>query len=212
MMAILVHFSILISLSFLLTSKQYQYKMGEYIFKPLTIFLIILLPFLYLSWADFPLYGKWIVLGLLFSAVGDICLMFEKLFKLGMLSFLLGHVSYFLAVFSESGFHLNQTAFIIFTLWLVFAVTTLPLLTKSLKVPVIIYSLTLTFLIWQSHGLYAHNHLQFSVLFLAGILMFAASDWILIRNKFLPNGMESLKLPLYFLGQMLIAYSVVYHC
>ena len=210
-MQLALNISIILSLSALLYSNHSKRRHLILLFKPLTIILIFILSITLASWDDISSYMIFIIMGLFCSIFGDILLMYKEKFLVGMICFLLTHLCYIWAIYSYGGFHTSYRLIPILCIWIYFIITVKPILSHKLKPPVIVYSFLLACLIWQSCELVFITFNPSILLFFAGIIMFATSDWILIVNKYHNNKLEVLKLPLYFIGQWFIALSITYY-
>lgn len=185
-------------------------KLHVYIFKPLTMLFIILIA-LEAHPAVSRFYKYMIVLGLVFSLVGDVFLMLPRdRFIYGLLSFLIAHLFY-IAAFSEAGFQARSLV----SLWpfLIYGSLMLRLLWSGLgklKVPVIFYMAVILLMGWQAFNRCAGAEISGSKLALAGALLFIASDSILALNRFKRpfRSAPMLILGTYFAAQWLIALSI----
>ena len=210
-MQLALNLSIICSLSALLYSNHFERRHLILFYKPLTIILIFSLSITLASWDDISSYMIFIIIGLFCSIFGDIFLMYRERFLIGMICFLLTHLCYIQGINSYEGFHYSYQLIPILLIWIYFINTVKPILSHKLKFPVIIYSLLLAYLIWQSWELAFLTFNPSVLLFFAGIILFAISDWILIVNMYNKNRLEILKLPLYFIGQWLIALSITFY-
>ena len=209
-MQLALNIFIIFSLSALLYSNHYERKRFILLFKPLTIVLIFIFSITLASWENTSAYMIFIIMGLFCSIFGDILLMYKEKFLVGMIFFLLTHICYIQGIYSFGGFHTSYRLIPILCIWIYFIITIQSILSHKLKFPVIVYSLLLACLIWQSCELVFITFNPTVLLFFAGIILFAVSDWILIVNKFNNNKFEILKLPLYFIGQWFIAFSITF--
>ncbi len=182
-----------------------------YIFKPLTLVLIILLA----AVPKYPvthLYRYLIIGGLVCSLVGDTFLLKKSRFVQGLLSFLVAHILYIVAFVNASGGKFSSWAAWLFVIhggamlrWL------WPGLGK-MKVPVVVYMLALLFMAvagtswslqsggWRGNGAYLVG---------IGAILFVISDSILAVDKFRQSfrSAQLLILITYFAAQLLIALS-----
>ena len=178
----------------------------QFIFKPAAMLAIISIAFVN-SANPFSNYQILILLGLVFSAVGDVFLIKDdRFFVHGLVSFLIGHLFYVAAFYT-------QPNLIVGILYLGYVIIFLTILWKNLgklKIPVIIYSLTLAAMSWFALGttLANHNHHTFHAFL--GSIVFIISDSLLACNKFkAPFRLAHVfVLGTYFLAQWLIALSV----
>jgi uncharacterized membrane protein YhhN len=148
---------------------------------------------------------SWIVVGLALGVVGDIALLSERGFLLGLGAFLLGHIAYVIAFATV----LPPTQW--WTWWALLPITVasiaLVLLWPrlgSLRIPVIAYVLVI---VAMTIGALAIDTVPLT----PGALLFFASDLSVARDKFVGASFTNKLwgLPAYYLGQILIAYSLV---
>ena len=206
-----LNISIIFSLSALLYSNHSKRRRLILLFKPLTIILIFILSITLACCYNISSYMIFIIMGLFCSIFGDILLMYKERFLVGMICFLLTHLCYIQGIYSYGGFHTSYRLIPILCIWIYFIITVKTILSHKLKLPVIVYSILLACLIWQSCELALITFNPSVLFFFAGIILFAASDWILIVNKFNNTKLEVLKLPLYFIGQWFIALSITFY-
>jgi len=162
-----------------------------------------------------PSYAHFLLAGLLFCLAGDIFLALpqERMFRLGLVSFLVGHVWYSIAFFTNA--RLSH-----WTIW-----GTLAVLTASAWVyrwlrprlgrmngPVLGYILIITVMVSGAWSVWGDTRLAWAGRFmiLTGALCFYVSDIFVARDRFIQN--EALNrvigLPLYYVGQFFLAFSV----
>jgi len=185
-------------------AKMRENNLLQYIFKPLTMLAIILLAVLNVSSPTF--YQKMIIIGLIFSTVGDVFLIDSKRFIQGLISFLLAHICFIIAFFSTPNlpsviFYLAYVAFFLSILWKHL---------DNLKIPVIVYSFALALMSWFALSRYFGLNDPKSLFAFLGSVSFVASDSLLAFNKFKSSFpfAEILILSTYFIAQWLIALSV----
>ena len=182
---------------------------GKYLFKPLAATAFVWLALL--GETTVPVYGQWLISGLVLCMVGDIFLMFDndRSFLLGLSSFALGHGLYAVAFLQLTG---NTTGL----LWgalpaLVMPALSLywlnPYLQGFMQAAVVFYILvisTMLFCAFYSWGLYA----AFAII--PGAVGFAISDLAVARQQFVsPGRVNGLwGTPLYFISQMILAFSI----
>lgn len=137
---------------------------------------------------------KFLLLGLTFSWIGDILLLFtakgELFFIAGLLSFLTAHIFY-IFLFSKLGttaaYKKNLVFWAGFIIILFYLQSLLSMLLPklgSLKIPVSIYALTISIMLalaWRGYFIWK-KPTRFFILF--GALAFVASDSFLAINKF----------------------------
>lgn len=201
-------FSIIALISAIITiyAKFRENDLLQYIFKPLTMLAIISMAFLNSS-APMNFYQQAILIGLLFSTIGDVFLINDKKFFVhGLISFLLGHLCFIAAFYSSPNF----PSVIFYLIYVAFFLTILWKHLDKLKIPVIVYSTTLALMSWLALSRYFELNDSKTLLAFLGSISFVASDSLLAFNKFkkpLPLA-PLLILSTYFLAQWLIALSV----
>ena len=188
-----------------------QKKTLQFLFKPLTIILIFLLPLFNFTLAGNRLFVHYIIVGLFFSIIGDILLMLKnRYFIFGLVSFLITHLFYLAGIFSINPFSFSWIVILFVFLWFLFIRQFLSSLSHSLKPAVLIYSLILGILFWQAGELLLNELTTQTILLFIGITLFLISDWMLAEKKFKSSQRFAfINLPVYFTGQWLIAVSTI---
>ena len=133
--------------------------------------------------------NKYFVLGLFFSFLGDLFLLGtgEVYFIFGLLFFLIAHVFYIIMVLrliparKPKDFIMAGVPFLLLFLVLM---NVLFAGLGSMKIPVIIYAMTISFFGIVSLLLYLQSKTKISLLLLVGVLIFISSDTILALNLF----------------------------
>ena len=163
----------------------------EYFAKPATM-----LALLWWAWQSVGLGGSmiWFTIGLIFCLAGDIFLMLPvDMFIFGLVSFLLGHVSYIIGL-TTSAPYINLLGGVLIVLLGLFIWWLFPKLTRNLsakgegklKIPILVYSLVISFMVysavmtWTRPGWPAAAALSVSL----GSLLFYASDSMLAWDRF----------------------------
>ncbi|SDX55043.1 Uncharacterized membrane protein YhhN [Marininema mesophilum] len=209
-----MHLSITIAIIF--SAIGYFYSLfkeitwGKYIFKPGTIFFILLLVLLNLD--QVGVYGWLLCFGLLFSMLGDIFLMLPSdRFIQGLISFFIAHVIYVIAFPGGNGIFRLDALFIALLL-ILFAAIYLRLIASSVKTAggtsllfaVLAYITVISLMVYKAF-------LSGELLLIVGASSFYISDAILAWNRFVkqyPRGQFAVMVT-YYLAQLLIAYSVI---
>jgi uncharacterized membrane protein YhhN len=186
---------------------EYRGRRSIYLFKPLTVILIIAMALQ----AEPSLYRHLIVTGLLFSLAGDIFLMLPRdRFIQGLVSFLVAHLFY-IAAFTLDGTRRASplTALALLIYGGIMLRQLLPFLGR-LKLPVVIYMLVILLMVWQASNRWMSTGTTASGVAFAGACLFAASDSVLAWNRFRRpfRSAQGLILSSYFAAQWLIALSV----
>ena len=196
----------LISAIITIYAKFRENNLLQYIFKPLTMLAIILMAFLNSS-SPMSFYQSAILVGLIFSTVGDVFLINDKKFFVhGLISFLLGHLCFIAAFYSSP----NLPSVLCYLIYVAVFLTVLWKHLDKLKVPVIVYAITLAVMSWLALSRYFELNDGKTLFAFLGSISFVASDSLLAFNKFQkPFSLSPLLiLGTYFLAQWLIALSV----
>lgn len=154
-------------------------------------------------------FGTWLVAGLLLCAAGDLCLLDDRSFTAGLLAFLLGHLAYlgaFTTALPPSAWPLPILIVVVAAggaaaLWL------WPHLGRR-RVPVLAYIVAISLMAWGGLATAAAGALP--VRAAVGAVLFYLSDLAVARQRFVwPEFVNrALGLPLYYLGQLLLALSI----
>lgn len=198
-----------------------QIKWLEYMFKPLTMVLLILWFFRKLP-SNKPLIGWIILAGLLFSLFGDIFLMLPgDWFLAGLIAFLLAHIAYTFG-FSSEGIQLRLSSILIGLL--VFAIASIIYLqlrsglkasrSEGLILPVTFYVIVISIMLWSASTSFFREDwsTQAAILATVGAGFFFFSDAVLGWNRFvdaIPRG-NLLVIVAYHTAQYLITFGVLH--
>ncbi len=160
-------------------------------------------------------YYYFLLVGLICCLVGDICLVFpqKRMFLLGLVFFLLGHVCYTTGFFNIA--QVNQWTWIASP----FALTISGCIFLRLKphlssmtLPVLLYAIVITTMLCGAWSFIGEAHLSDSgrIMVSAGATSFYISDIFVARQRFLKKAYlnQLIGLPLYYFGQFLLAFSV----
>ncbi|MBI5958370.1 MAG: lysoplasmalogenase [Chloroflexi bacterium] len=212
MIVIPIFLSILALVSGALTivAKYRKLQRLEFIFKPLTLFWIILIALL----AQDPIsttYQRIILLALLASLAGDMYLLLPDKFIQGLISFLIAHCFYIVAFSSEID-HYSQVWYLIpfvvyggVILWWLW-----PYL-GPMKFPVVFYVCIILIMASQAGNRWLQASQNTSaILALAGAYLFLASDSVLAVERFRGTWRSApfWVLTTYFAAQWLLALSI----
>ena len=158
-------------------------------------------------------YGQMLLIGLVFSALGDVLLAMKtqkRWFLLGIIAFLLAHVFYALA-FAQTSFDTNKLPLILPVIT-VFLLLTLLWLRRHLsglfKLAVPVYILAIGVMLIFAWGNQTPTAWWWIV---GGASLFALSDLFVARNRFVKADIRNriIGLPIYYLAQLVLAYSIV---
>lgn len=166
------------------------------------------------SGAPDSLYAQLILLGLIFCAIGDVCLLSrgsQNLFLLGMAAFAAGHFAYLTAFVSLSRDAVTGIDFVVAVLVFLpgLAVYTWlkPHLPQKMSLPVRLYFFIILIMVINALRLPAQGPLLLAMI---GAVMFVVSDIFVARDRFVtrdPKNAITIT-PLYFGAQALIALSL----
>jgi uncharacterized membrane protein YhhN len=187
----------------------------NFAFKPLATLCVI-------AWAalgrsDDGLVKRWIVMGLVFSLAGDVALLWPvQGFLVGLVAFLLGHLSYLVGLTRRVKFLASPPAF---GAWAIVAASVLASLwhgvPPELRAPVLVYVTALAAMAAQASAVWlARRALPDAARWRTvaiGAALFVLSDAILATDKFVGGiPMPTLfNLSTYWLGQWFIARAAV---
>ena len=180
-----------------------------YLFKPLTMLLIILIALL----ANEPpsrRYKAAIIVGLLFSLAGDILLIqVLDTFILGLLSFLAAQVIYTYAFRAGRPFKFNLLVVLPFAVYGVLIYVLLKPGLDGMALPVAAYIVVIMVMAWQAWDQWDDVRRRWALLAFVGALLFIFSDSLLALNRFLEPfaAARALTLTTYFSAQWLISNS-----
>ncbi len=157
-------------------------------------------------------YGQILLLGMGFCWVGDMLLVSsnsKKLFLLGLVSFLLGHIAYTGAFTTRGGSLIMVTgAGFVMAVFAWYVLRWLkPGLDDRMRRPVLLYVLAICVMMTMAVGTYAIDKNWAIPL---GALLFLLSDLAVARDRFIAPGFINRLwgLPVYFSAQLVLATSV----
>jgi uncharacterized membrane protein YhhN len=208
---------IVVTVSLLVRSRFTSNQRQEYIFKPTSTVLVIVVALLSLLTPEArPSFTLWATVGLILSLGGDVALMLrtERMFLIGLVLFLLAHVVYAVAFTVPNGFHpedLISAAVLLILAAAVYAYL-LPGL-GAMKGPVLFYILVISFMVNRAVSTFFGGTFSPAQAWLLtlGASFFWLSDLMLAVNRFRrPFKAEATSLFFYYAGQLLIALSPSY--
>ena len=185
------------------------------VFKPIATLCVI--AWAVLGRSDDALVKRWIVIGLVCSLAGDVALLWPvQGFLVGLVSFLLGHLSYLVALTRRVKFLASPPAF---GAWAIVAASVLASLwhgvPPELRAPVVVYVTALAAMAAQASSVWlarrgSPDAARWRTVAI-GAALFVLSDAILATDKFVGGiPMPTLfNLSLYWLGQWFIACAAV---
>jgi len=185
------------------------------VFKPLATLCVI--AWTALSRSDDGLVKRWIVIGLVFSLLGDVALLWPvQGFLAGLVAFLLGHLSYLVALTRRVTFLSSRPAF---GVWAIVAASVLASLwagvPADMRAPVLLYVTALSAMAAQATSVWIARRGRPDAakwrIVAIGAALFVLSDAILATDKFIGGvPLPTLwNLSTYWLGQWFIARAAV---
>lgn len=187
---------------------EYQSREFIWLFKPLTMLLIIGQAYVYSERRSFYLWA--ILVGLVFSLIGDVFLIVpQSYFVFGLISFLFAHIFYAAAFFraGEGKFEFaSLSSFLIGFIILALNYAGVP---AALKIPVIVYATAISLMLCFALNFYLTKKTPEALFALSGAFLFVVSDSLLAFNKFTYEFFSAkiFILATYFTAQWLIARS-----
>lgn len=181
------------------------------IFKPLAMLCIIGIAFLRAGDSNPEYYKIAILIGLGFSLIGDVFLIWDKkLFLPGLVVFLLAHFCYVAAFYQLPVMPNAIYSAVPFVLFFAAIMRVLWYGLGSMKAPVFIYALTICMMGRFAMNRFLNVGTAEAALAFAGALIFIVSDTLLAYDRFKkPIPLKDLYiLGTYFLAQWLIALSI----
>jgi uncharacterized membrane protein YhhN len=157
-------------------------------------------------------YGKFMLLGLVFSWFGDMFLglSIPNAFLLGLTAFLLGHLSYS-AAFLFHGVSPKMTGIgavaLVLPVLMIFGWLWPSMNPGDPKLPVACYLAVITVMMMLAIGTWEHDS---GIWIITGAALFYMSDIFVARSAFVESDPLNSKigLPLYFAGQVVLAMSI----
>jgi uncharacterized membrane protein YhhN len=163
-------------------------------------------------WSPGDVVGAWFLCALAFCAAGDLLLLGTRSFDAGLLAFLLGHALYivgFNAALPVGSWSLPILVPIALAaggaaIWL------WPHLGKR-RAPVLAYIVAISIMVWGSFSNLHRSSLPWTAA--AGASLFYLSDLAVARQRFVRESLvnRTIGLPIYYLGQLLLAISIGAH-
>ena len=204
-----IYIAYILIVSGLVVSEYYNFKLGEYIFKPLAA-----LSFVFISLKLGALetaYGRLILFSLALCALGDLLLLNRKLktsFFCGMLVFAIAHLLFSLAFIRGNTFDFVSLITFLPLLVLLGGINfmyLLPRVSRKFKFFVILYGLAIFVMITS-----AYTFMYEQKLILLAATFFVLSDIFVAKDRFIKHSTKNALLitPLYFAAQGLFAFSV----
>jgi uncharacterized membrane protein YhhN len=182
---------------------------GRRLFKPLASVGFVLCALV--AGATSTLYGRWILVGLVLCLVGDLFLLSRQRrpFRVGLFSFLMGHLAYAVAflVRGVDWLWVAAAAVILTTIALPVGRWLLPHVSAGMKPPVLAYIAVISVMVALGAGAFGATHLP---TLLTAPVAFYLSDLAVARDRFVQRSFVNRLwgLPLYYAAQVMFAVSV----
>lgn len=208
---------LVVTVTLLVRSRFLADQSGEYLLKPLSTVLVIVVALLsLLTPGAQPLFTLGVTVGLILSLGGDVTLMLrtDQMFLIGVVLFFLAQAVYAIVFTVPNGFHPQDL--ITGAVLLVVAVVSFLYLRPglgSMQLPVLLYILIICFMVNRAASTFFGDYFTRTQAWLLtlGAILFMLSDLRLAVNRFRhPFRAEPLGLFLYYGGQLLIALSPSY--
>ena len=164
----------------------------------------------------------WVILGIAGGFIGDMCLMIpdpnktKRFFKIGLISFLLGHIFYIISLFLMTDFSKYEFwSLSLTTPYIAIGIIVYPRLIKhtgKMKIPVTIYLIVIILMGVSTTLLWGSSEPISIILLMIGALVFIVSDTINAFNKFAKEiPYERIyTMTTYLLGQFLLVLGFLY--
>ena len=160
-------------------------------------------------WSAGDAIDSWLIAALVLCAAGDFCLLFERTFDVGLISFLLGHLAY------VAGFALalplgNWPLLILIPMVAAGSIALRwmwPHLGRR-RLSVTAYVVAISIMVWGGASVFINGALPWTAA--AGAVLFYLSDLAVARQRFVREDFinRALGLPIYYLGQLLLALTI----
>jgi len=151
----------------------------------------------------------WLIAALALCAAGDLCLLWARTFDLGLISFLLGHLAYVagFAVALPLGKWPLQILIPIVAVGAIASRWLWPHLGRQ-RTSVTAYIFAISIMMWGGLSVFTEGALPWTSA--AGALLFYLSDLAVARQRFVHEDFinRAVGLPIYYLGQLLLALTV----
>ena len=188
-----------------------KYKAPQFysIVKPIPIILLLL----QIYFSSNVLANQLLLFGLIFSLLGDLSLLRNNLFYLGLLFFLTAHILYF-SLFIIFAIDVNWILVVPFIFYSIILFSLLNLASKITSSAIILYMSAISLMGFSGLNLYLERFDLPSLLIFLGGLLFILSDSVLAYNKFKSHFKvaEIVILSTYYLAQTLIVIGVIKLC
>ena len=163
----------------------------------------------FMRWSPGDPIDTWIIAALVLCFVGDFCLLFDRSFDLGLISFLLGHLAYVAAF--HAALPVGEWSWTVLAPLLIAgggaARWLWPYLGRR-RFSVLAYIVVISIMVWGGVSTSAEGVLPWTAA--AGAVLFYLSDIVVARHRFVEEPVINrlLGLPTYYLGLLLLALTI----
>jgi uncharacterized membrane protein YhhN len=163
----------------------------------------------FVRWSPENPVDTWLIAALVLCAVGDTCLLWDRSFDLGLISFLLGHVGY-VAGFATA-VPPQRWPFLLVVPLVAAAGVALRWLWPNLgqrRISVSTYVIVISIMVWGGSSVSLIGVLPWTAA--VGAALFYLSDLAVARHRFIHEDFinRAVGLPIYYLGQLLLAMTI----
>lgn len=153
--------------------------------------------------------ATWLMVGLVLCAIGDVLLIWDRSFDIGLISFLLGHVAY-VAAFHTALPATDWTRWMLLPISVASAAAIVwlwPHLGRR-RISVGAYVVVITIMVWGALAVTSEGLKGWAIA--SGAVLFYLSDLTVARDRFVKPDFanRAVGLPMYYAAQILIALSV----
>lgn len=188
---------------------EYFNRQLVYVFKPLTIVLVIA-SVVFFAVREQRFYRSLILAGLIFSLAGDIFLINPQLYFLfGLASFLIAHLCYIAAFFRAGKERFRAVSLGAYAVGLTMFLLIFRGVPENLKIAVVFYTLAISTMLCLALNFWLAKKTPKALFALSGAFLFVVSDSFLAYNRFTQEFFlaKAVVLSTYFLAQWLITRS-----
>lgn len=202
--------SIAVSAMAAIAAHYLQQPLLHWVAKPLATLLIAAMALAIVTGES--AYRRWVVIGLLWSTLGDVFLMLPgDWFLHGLLSFLVAHIAYLVAFNRRERLFVRVSPFAAYALVAALVLAYLwPGIPAPMRIPVVIYVMALGAMAAQAAAIWRVRRDRATALAAIGGALFMVSDSLIAFNRFGEpfEASRFLVLASYWLAQYLIARSI----
>jgi len=195
------------ALAGLLRAIRVRDREAEVVFKTAASLLFVVLGAI--AWSGDNPVATWILVGLALCALGDVLLIWDRTFDIGLISFLLGHIAY-IAAFAAAVNVPEWSRWMLLPIALASSAALAwlwPHLGRR-RPSVSAYVVVITIMVWAALAVASTGVLGWMIA--TGAVLFYLSDLTVARDRFVQSDFlnRAIGLPMYYAAQILIALSV----